>query len=122
MISIEKRAPKLDLIKKAADEEKRENFYLVFGESDALPGLKIQALTPGKILIQYYSNFWTHFQKELLSKLSFALKRFFPEWNETGVDVFIQTRSLKKIPPSKNTLLPSQREMVSSLLRAGNLI
>ncbi|MFN8369676.1 MAG: class I SAM-dependent methyltransferase [Bacteriovoracaceae bacterium] len=37
--------------------EERENFYLVFGEADNLPGLFIQHI--GKIIvIQYYSLFW----------------------------------------------------------------
>jgi len=105
MIAVEKRLPKIHSDSKTSEDEKRENFYLVFGESDALPGLKIQVLAPGKVLIQYYSNFWANFQKELLSKLSYVLKRFFQEWNETGVDVFIQTRSLNKnIPLQKKTL------------------
>ncbi len=105
IISIEKRIPKIQADIKTPIHEIRENFYLVFGESDSLPGLKIQVLSPGKVLIQYYSNFWTHFQKELLSKLSYAFKRFFPEWKEKGVDIFIQTRSQNKsIPLQKKSL------------------
>ena len=105
LISVEKRLPKVQANSESPCDEKRENFYIVFGESDSLPGLKIQILAPGKILIQYYSNFWTHFQKELLSKLSYVIKRFFPEWKEKGVDVFIQTRSQNKnIPLQKQSL------------------
>lgn len=48
--SIEKR-----LKKEIASE--RDNFYLVFGEADALPGLFIQKID-SEILIQYYSYFW----------------------------------------------------------------
>ena len=105
IISIEKRIPNIKMSLETPAQEKRENYYLVFGESDSLPGLKIQVLSPGKILIQYYSNFWSHFQKELLAKLSYVIKRFFPEWKETGVDIFIQTRSQNKnIPLQKKSL------------------
>ncbi len=105
IISFEKRLQKIQSDLEVLAIEKRENFYLVFGESDSLPGLKIQVLSPGKMLIQYYSNFWIHFQKELLSKLSFVVKRFFPHWKEKGVDVFIQTRSQNKsIPLQKKSL------------------
>ena len=87
IISFEKRAPFLG-------EANRQNFYLIFGEADSLPGLKLQVLAPGKVLIQYYSHFWGHFQKELLSKLGHCFKRFFSHWK--SLDVYIQTRGQGK--------------------------
>jgi 23S rRNA (cytosine1962-C5)-methyltransferase len=44
---------------------KRENFYLLFGEADQVPGLFIQWLKEG-ILIQSYSSFWKKKQKEIV--------------------------------------------------------
>ena len=41
--------------------EKRNNFYLVFGEGDKLPGLFIQYLN-GEILIQLYTHFWNRYE------------------------------------------------------------
>lgn len=43
----------------------RENFYLLFGEADYVPGLFIQWLKEG-ILIQSYSSFWKRMQKTLV--------------------------------------------------------
>lgn len=44
----------------------RENFYLVNGESDFLPGLLILKLK-NQLLIQYYALFWKKVEKDLLA-------------------------------------------------------
>lgn len=47
----------------------RDNFYLVFGEADHLPGLHIIKLKDD-ILIQFYANVWGNFEKDLVSFLN----------------------------------------------------
>lgn len=37
--------------------KERQNFYLIFGEADQLPGVHVQYLG-GELLVQYYSFFW----------------------------------------------------------------
>lgn len=44
----------------------RENFYLVNGESDFLPGLLILKLK-NQLLIQYYALFWKKVEKDLIA-------------------------------------------------------
>lgn len=64
----------------------RENYYLAFGETDYLPGLFIIRLKD-RILIQFYANFWNHFEKDVLR----IVKDFFPK--DT---VWVQKRNLKR--------------------------
>lgn len=47
----------------------RENFYLVFGEADHLPGLHIIKLKDD-LLIQFYANVWTNFEKDIVNFLT----------------------------------------------------
>ena len=47
-------------------EKERENYYLINGESDFLPGLLVLKLK-NEIVIQYYALFWKKVEKELLS-------------------------------------------------------
>ncbi len=78
--------------KRARDDHHRErdNFYLVFGEADFLPGLFIQAL--GKhVLIQFYSGFWHERKSLLLRYLQHHLKNSFPHINRNNI--WIQKRS-----------------------------
>lgn len=46
--------------------DKRENFYLVFGEADQLPGLFIQEFNQ-VLFIQYKMNLWKKYEKEITS-------------------------------------------------------
>lgn len=46
----------------------RENFYLVFGEADQLPGLHILKLKDD-VLVQFYAEFWQNFEKEIVKFL-----------------------------------------------------
>lgn len=64
----------------------RDNYYLAFGETDYLPGLFIIRLKD-RILIQFYANFWNHFEKDVLK----IVRDFFP--NDT---VWVQKRNLKQ--------------------------
>lgn len=82
--------------------DKRQNYYLVFGEADQLPGLFVLYLN-GEFLIQYYSYFWEGQQKNIIK---FIQDEFF---KRTNVDMdskyfWIQTRadgqSKKNIPKS----------------------
>lgn len=50
---------------KRANINNRDNFYLLFGEADHVPGLLILWLKEG-ILIQSYSSFWKKRQKEIV--------------------------------------------------------
>jgi 23S rRNA (cytosine1962-C5)-methyltransferase len=72
--------------------EERENFYLVFGEADQIPGLFIQRL--GEVLlVQSYCNFWDASSKILFS----ILKKFFTEKYPTQVfKYFFQSRNKKQ--------------------------
>lgn len=109
IIAFEKRMPLLE-------NAQRENYYLVFGEADSLPGLKLQVLAPGKVLLQYYSYFWPHFQKMLLSKLGHCFKRFFSHWE--GLDLYIQTRDAGKqvgLEKKKLSTFPPSKERDSFL-------
>lgn len=63
--------------------ESRQNFYLVFGEADFLPGLHIQYLA-GQILIQYYSRFWEQYQDYLIEQLLKLLNQNFLSALEYG--------------------------------------
>ncbi|MCO4754493.1 MAG: class I SAM-dependent methyltransferase [Bacteriovoracaceae bacterium] len=46
----------------------RENFYLIFGEADQLPGVHVQYLA-GEILIQFYSYFWDSYTDYFIDQL-----------------------------------------------------
>lgn len=46
--------------------QERENFYLVNGESDFLPGLLILKIK-NQLLIQYYALFWKKVEKDLIA-------------------------------------------------------
>ena len=78
----------------------RENFYLVNGESDQLPGL-IVLLLKNHIFIQYYALFWKKVEPELLAILHAEFKNHFPiihledTWiQERNFDRAVQIRSL----------------------------
>ncbi len=66
-----------------AQDFSRENYYLVFGEADFLPGLFIQKLG-GEILIQFYADFWHHFEKDIVK---FIQRKF------TKNNIWVQKRN-----------------------------
>ena len=71
------------------DLKSRDNYYLVFGEADELPGLHALKFGP-VILVQYYCFFW-HQYSDLICNY---FKNHFPESKE----IFVQTRGEKKAP------------------------
>lgn len=71
----------------------RENFYLVNGESDFLPGLLVLKLK-NQILIQYYALFWKKVEIDLLEVLTAQLKNIFPE--NVLEDIWIQERNFNQ--------------------------
>lgn len=73
--------------------KERENFYLINGESDFLPGLLVLKLKD-QILIQYYALFWKKVEKELLEILEEEIKLLFPE--STVADIWIQERNFNQ--------------------------
>lgn len=46
----------------------RQNFYLVFGEADQLPGVHVQYLN-GELLVQFYSYFWDAYTDYFIDNL-----------------------------------------------------
>jgi 23S rRNA (cytosine1962-C5)-methyltransferase len=73
----------------------RENFYLVFGEADQLPGLFIQKLND-RILIQLYTAFWNKYK----SVIQIAVQDVFPEIKDEQFWFQLrgETRELQKLP------------------------
>ncbi len=75
--------------------KERENYYLVFGEADQLPGLFILRLKD-RVLIQFYTNFWNRYKSIILT----TLQEVYPEI--TDENVWFQsrgeTRELQKLP------------------------
>ncbi|HLE10725.1 MAG: hypothetical protein A2504_02600 [Bdellovibrionales bacterium RIFOXYD12_FULL_39_22] len=79
---------RLELI--AAQE--RENYFLIFGEGDELPGLFVQQL--GSVLLfQYYTDFWYKFEDLLSSFLLSSLAGHFPS---KKFYLYVQRRSHDK--------------------------
>lgn len=72
------------------DHKDRQNIYLVFGEADKLPGLFIQMLGT-QILIQFYSNFWDHYQDIIVKELIDKMSEFF-DINITRSNIWVQKR------------------------------
>ncbi len=79
---------RINLIK----SNERDNFYLIFGEGDALPGLFIQRLG-AVLLVQYYSNFWEKFERELLAILRQLQSKYF---EEKKYYIYIQKRNSER--------------------------
>jgi 23S rRNA (cytosine1962-C5)-methyltransferase len=80
--SIEKRT-------KANIGSERENFYLINGESDFLPGLLVLKLK-NQILIQFYALFWKKVEADLLNILQAEMKDF------DVADIWIQERNFNQ--------------------------
>ena len=88
--------------------EERENYYLVFGESDRIPGLMIQKLGH-HLLIQEYAGFWKKLEGPLLEKLGVLMKEYFPgerilAFIENRNDVKQNTIRRVSIPGIKNDI------------------
>lgn len=97
-LAIEKRREMKEL-------EGRENFYLVFGEADQLPGLFIQRLGD-RILIQFYTAFWNRYKSIIMA----AIQDAYPEMKDDQFwfQVRGETRELQKLPV--NAVDPGRRD------------
>lgn len=75
--------------------KERENYYLVFGEADQLPGLFILKLKD-RILVQFYTNFWNRYK----SIIQTTLQEIFPEITDENIWYQLrgETKQLQKLP------------------------
>jgi len=87
-LAIEKR------LQEAALKE-RENYYLVFGEADQLPGLFVLRLKD-RILIQFFTGFWNRYK----SIIQTTVQEIFPEIKDDNIwfQTRGETRELQKLP------------------------
>lgn len=97
-LAFEKRAQLTEL-------RERENYYLVFGEADQLPGLFIQKLKD-RILIQFYTAFWNRYK----STIQTTVQEVFPEIQDENIWFQLrgETRELQKLPI--NSTDPDRRD------------
>ncbi len=86
--------------RKSKVHEKRNNYYLIFGEADQLPGLFVTYLN-GEILIQYYAHFWDGQQQTVLKTIQDVYFKFLHKEIESS-SIWIQNRSTsaeRQTPP-----------------------
>lgn len=85
--------------------KERENYYLVFGEADQLPGLFVQKLND-RILIQFYTAFWTRYK----SIIQAAIQDVYTEIKDENFWFQLrgETRELQKLPV--NAVDPNRRD------------
>lgn len=97
-LAFEKRAQTPEL-------KERENFYLVFGEADQLPGLFILKLKD-RILIQFYTSFWNRYK----SIIQTTVQEVYPEIKDENIWFQLrgETRELQKLPT--NSQEPDRRD------------
>lgn len=87
-LAFEKRAMQKEL-------KVRENYYLVFGEADQLPGLFVQKLKD-RVLIQFYTGFWNRYK----SIIQTTIQEVFPEIRDDHIWFQLrgETKELQKLP------------------------
>jgi 23S rRNA (cytosine1962-C5)-methyltransferase len=75
--------------------KERENYYLVFGEADQLPGLFVLRLKD-RILIQFFTGFWNRYK----SIIQTTIQEIFPEIKDDNIwfQTRGETRELQKLP------------------------
>lgn len=83
----------------------RENFYIVFGEADQLPGLFILKLKD-RILIQLYTTFWNRYK----SIIQTTVQEVFPNISDDLIWFQLrgETKELQKLP--QNSVDSSRRD------------
>ncbi len=83
----------------------RENYYLVFGEADQLPGLFILRLKD-RVLIQFYTGFWNRYK----SIIQTTVLDFFPDITDENLWLQLrgETKELQKLP--QNALDSGRRD------------
>lgn len=87
-VAFEKRAIQKEI-------KERENYYLVFGEADHLPGLFILRLKD-RVLIQFYTSFWNRYKSTIVT----TIQEVFPEIKDENVWFQLrgETKELQKLP------------------------
>ncbi|MAX66259.1 MAG: hypothetical protein CME66_04925 [Halobacteriovoraceae bacterium] len=88
-VAINKRA-------KAPYKKERNHYYLIFAESDQIPGVNVHFLN-GEILIQFYMDFWNQYQDYFIQTLLKSINENF-NLDLTYENIWIQKRSLAKEP------------------------
>jgi 23S rRNA (cytosine1962-C5)-methyltransferase len=85
--------------------KERENYYLVFGEADQLPGLFIVRLKD-RVLIQFYTTFWNRYK----SIIQTTLQEVYPEILDENIWFQLrgETKELQKLP--LNSVEQSRRD------------
>ena len=75
--------------------KERENYYLVFGEADQLPGLFVLRLKD-RVLIQFYTSFWNRYK----SIIQTTIQEVFPEIKDDNIWFQLrgETKELQKLP------------------------
>lgn len=90
---------RLDLALEKREQQKelkeRENYYLVFGEADQLPGLFILKLKD-RILVQFYTALWTKYK----STIQTTIQEVYPEIQDDNIWFQLrgETKELQKLP------------------------
>lgn len=100
----------------------RENYYLVFGEADGLPGLFILRLKD-RVLVQFYTGFWNRYK----SIIQTTVQEVLPEIKDDGFWFQLrgETRELQKLPvnaaePERRDEFHLQEFGVQYLIRLGS--
>jgi 23S rRNA (cytosine1962-C5)-methyltransferase len=85
--------------------KERENYYLVFGEADQLPGLFIIRLKD-RVLIQFYTSFWNRYK----SIIQTTIQEVYPEIKDENIWFQLrgETKELQKLP--QNSVDSSRRD------------
>jgi 23S rRNA (cytosine1962-C5)-methyltransferase len=74
--------------------EKRNHFYLTFGENDYIPGIFIRYFD-GEILIEFYMEFWRAYQDFIVQNVVKIMNEMFKADIDVS-DIFVQYRSQMK--------------------------
>lgn len=90
--------------------EERDNYYLVFGEADRIPGVMIIKFG-NRILIQIYAGFWKKMEALLLKKIGIVLKDFFPD---EKFSTWVERRNENKESSFRKVTVPGIRNDASS--------
>lgn len=91
-------------------DKERDNYYLVFGEGDRIPGLFIQKLG-NKILIQHYADYWRKLGTLLNHTLAAILKDYYPDERFTA---YVETRNNEMENTIRRITMPGVRNDTAS--------
>lgn len=83
-------------------KEQRNHYYLIFGESDQIPGVLVHYLN-GELLIQFYMNFWEQYKTFFIENLVSVVNQQL-EQDVSYENIWIQERSLAKNPAKCNDM------------------